>query len=53
MYHAAYGNADDIFSAEEELETRCTAVGRQPADIFLYSSFFHIFIFFKLQLLKF
>jgi len=28
--HAACGNADDIFSAEEELETRCTAVDRQP-----------------------
>jgi len=28
--HAACGNAGDIFSAEEELATRCTAVDRQP-----------------------
>jgi len=28
--HAACGNAGDIFSAEEELETRCTVVDRQP-----------------------
>lgn len=42
-YHAACGNADDIFSEEEEWATRCTGVDRQPA-YFLVSHF----IFFSL-----
>ena len=47
-YHAACGNADDIFSLVEESGTRCTDVDRQPAyflcHILYFIYFYHLYI---------